>query len=184
MPTTLSSSELLLKVSTSVLLSQFINFPVHRDHSAHSRHLRLWETLHPSLGDRYRVSSGDIEASSRALVRITFLAKLHPSSLTHAAGQYSQSARLRVLIGRLPRCLRQRTDRFSARLVQHYGLKRGHCTDDVVRTWDSESRRCAAIWIWPPKGPAGLAEWERSPSHLGPRNPCCCSEGQRCYCSA
>lgn len=67
MPTTLPTSELLLKASTSVLLSQFINFPVHRDHSAHSRHLRLWETLHPSLGDRYRVSSGDIEASSRAL---------------------------------------------------------------------------------------------------------------------
>ncbi|CAD6588372.1 MAG: hypothetical protein ASARMPRED_003538 [Alectoria sarmentosa] len=68
MPTTTPSSSVRAHLTSSIdLITKILNAAVEKDSKNPSRYLHLWRTVHPSLGDRYMVSGGDVGALSLAL---------------------------------------------------------------------------------------------------------------------
>ena len=60
---------MLSQASSIHLITQILDANVNKDLGTLSRYLYLWCTIHPSLGNRYMVAGGDVDALSLALVR-------------------------------------------------------------------------------------------------------------------
>ena len=70
MPIVTPISPALLQASSIDLITAILDANINEDPGTLAHYLHLWCTIHPSLGDRFMVPGGDVNALSHALVRI------------------------------------------------------------------------------------------------------------------